>query len=102
MLVDVNACASDCDACVVACDTENGLAGAKSATASQWIRKVELRDARGEARFDPKKNPFYAHAEMELFVCYNGNEPVGRISARKHCASECAAAFEAENVPCGG
>src|SRR2546422_443012 len=28
--------------------------------------------------------------------------PAGRISARRHCASECAAAFEAENVPCGG
>src|SRR6185503_19471172 len=28
--------------------------------------------------------------------------PAGRISARRHCASECAAALEAENVPCGG
>src|SRR6267143_1954961 len=28
--------------------------------------------------------------------------PAGRISARRHCASECAAAFEAEKVPCGG
>ena len=28
--------------------------------------------------------------------------PLGRISARRHCASECAAAFDAENVPCGG
>jgi hypothetical protein len=28
--------------------------------------------------------------------------PAGRISARRHCASECAAAFEALKVPCGG
>ena len=28
--------------------------------------------------------------------------PAGRISARRHCASECAAALEAEKVPCGG
>ena len=28
--------------------------------------------------------------------------PAGRISARRHCASECAAAFEAEKVPCAG
>ena len=47
MLVDVNRCADDCDACVVACDTENGLSGAKTPTSAQWIRKVELKDMRG-------------------------------------------------------
>jgi len=47
MLVDANRCAPDCDACIVACDKENGLSGAKTATSSQWIRKVELKDLRG-------------------------------------------------------
>jgi tetrathionate reductase subunit B len=49
MLVDVNRCAADCDACVAACDRENGLSGAKTATSAQWIRKVELKDMRGGA-----------------------------------------------------
>ncbi|MFO1396040.1 MAG: 4Fe-4S dicluster domain-containing protein [Burkholderiales bacterium] len=47
MLVDANRCASDCDACIVACDEENGLSGTKTATSSHWIRKVELKDLRG-------------------------------------------------------
>ena len=28
--------------------------------------------------------------------------PAGRISARRHCESDNAAAFDAENVPCAG
>jgi len=47
MLVDANKCASDCDACVTACDTEHALPAAKTATSAQWIRKVELTDLRG-------------------------------------------------------
>jgi len=47
MLIDVNACAADCDACVTACATENGLTGhGRPATDAQWIRKVSLRDPR--------------------------------------------------------
>ena len=46
MLVDVNRCASGCDACVTACDKENGLPETKTATSAQWIRKVELKDLR--------------------------------------------------------
>jgi tetrathionate reductase subunit B len=46
MLVDVNRCDPDCDACVTACDTENGLSGAKTPTSSQWIRKVDLTNLR--------------------------------------------------------
>ena len=30
---------------------------------------------------DPKKNPFFEHAEVELFIAYRGGAPVGRISA---------------------
>ena len=31
---------------------------------------------------DPKKNPYYQHAEVELFLAFRGNRPVGRISAQ--------------------
>jgi tetrathionate reductase subunit B len=54
MLVDVNRCADDCDACVTACDKENGLSGARTPTSSQWIRKVELKDlSTGKTRSAP-------------------------------------------------
>ncbi|MBK6394377.1 MAG: 4Fe-4S dicluster domain-containing protein [Betaproteobacteria bacterium] len=53
MLVDLNKCASDCDACVSACDKENGLPTEKTATSAQWIRKVELKDMRGQVRSLP-------------------------------------------------
>jgi molybdopterin-containing oxidoreductase family iron-sulfur binding subunit len=44
MLIDANRCAPDCDACIRACEHENGLSSDHSATAPQWIRKVEFRD----------------------------------------------------------
>jgi len=53
LLVDMNRCASDCNACVSACDKENGLSGGKAVTDSQWIRKIELRDVRGLVRSLP-------------------------------------------------
>ena len=53
MLVDLNKCASDCDACVTACDRENGLPAVKTPTSPQWIRKVELKDMRGQVRSVP-------------------------------------------------
>lgn len=46
MLVDANACAQGCDACVTACHTENGVTGSGRPTDAQWIRKVELKDMR--------------------------------------------------------
>jgi molybdopterin-containing oxidoreductase family iron-sulfur binding subunit len=53
MLVDVNRCSSDCDACVQACDTEHALPATKTATSAQWIRKVELHDMRGKVKSLP-------------------------------------------------
>lgn len=45
MLIDTNKCASDCNACVTACNEENGLTSIHGEkTDAQWIRKVELRD----------------------------------------------------------
>ena len=31
---------------------------------------------------DPKKNPFFQHADVQLFVAYQDGKPVGRISAQ--------------------
>jgi len=44
LLVDVERCVSDCDACVSACNHEHGLSGDPSETNAQWIRKVDLED----------------------------------------------------------
>jgi hypothetical protein len=33
-------------------------------------------------RITPKHNPFFSFAEVQLFVAYRGDEPVGRISAQ--------------------
>ncbi len=44
LLVDISKC-HDCDACVTACQTENGWYGHnRPATDPQWIRKVTLKD----------------------------------------------------------
>jgi GNAT superfamily N-acetyltransferase len=32
-------------------------------------------------QFDPRKNPFYEHARVNLFVAERGGEPVGRVAA---------------------
>lgn len=45
MLIDTTQCKSGCNDCVTACNRENGLSGATGPTDSQWIRKVELKDA---------------------------------------------------------
>lgn len=46
MLIDTGKCSSGCTDCVTACDKENGLSGGRTATDSQWMRKVELKDMR--------------------------------------------------------
>ena len=45
LLIDVGKCATGCDACVTACNEENGLTGhGRPATDAQWIRNVRVRD----------------------------------------------------------
>ena len=46
LLVDTTRCTADCTACVDACRAENGLAAPRGPTDVQWLRKVELRDAK--------------------------------------------------------
>ena len=46
LLIDTTRC-TDCEVCVTACHTENGVAGhGRPATDAQWIRKVNLTDKR--------------------------------------------------------
>ena len=44
MLIDTTQCREGCNDCVTACNKENGLSGGTSATDSQWIRKVEIKE----------------------------------------------------------
>jgi len=45
LLIDVNKCQTDCDKCVGACATENGLKSHdRPATDPQWIRKITVKD----------------------------------------------------------
>lgn len=46
LLIDTNKCAKGCTACVDACQSENHLSNDTGPQASQWIRKVELKDMR--------------------------------------------------------
>lgn len=46
---------------------------------AQWIPPLKF-DLR--AKLDPKKNPFFHHAEAQLFLARRGGEVVGRISAQ--------------------
>jgi len=49
MLIDVNRCDKDCNACITACSQENGLTDHNRPTTDpQWIRKVEIKDPQSE------------------------------------------------------
>ena len=45
LLIDTTRCASDCNACVTACNEEHGLqSSGRPEIDAQWIRKLDLRD----------------------------------------------------------
>lgn len=50
LLVDTDKCAGGCDACVQACNAENGLGGGTRRTDSQWIRKIEIKPVDGKGK----------------------------------------------------
>ena len=50
----------------------------RNASDPHWVPPLWL----GEAdRINPKKNPFFAHAEIELMLAWRGDRVVGRIAA---------------------
>ena len=53
MLVDTTKCATGCDACVKACNTENGIVEhvEDARQGSQWIRKINLTDKKTGREF---------------------------------------------------
>ncbi|QIG46530.1 N-acetyltransferase [Nordella sp. HKS 07] len=44
-----------------------------------WVAPLDLER---REHLDPRKNPYFRHAEAQLFVAYDGDRPVGRISAQ--------------------
>jgi GNAT superfamily N-acetyltransferase len=44
-----------------------------------WVAPLDLERTE---HIDPEKNPYFQHAEVALFVAYDGDRPVGRISAQ--------------------
>jgi GNAT superfamily N-acetyltransferase len=45
---------------------------------SAWVPPLLFDERR---RFDPRRNPFYEHARMELFLAESGGRVVGRVAA---------------------
>jgi hypothetical protein len=45
----------------------------------QWVAPLFLER---EDHLNPRKNPYFEHATVQLFVAYRDGEPVGRISAQ--------------------
>jgi hypothetical protein len=50
----------------------------RNATDPHWVPPLRLGE---HDRINPKKNPFFAHAEMSLLLAWRGDRVVGRIAA---------------------
>ncbi len=44
-----------------------------------WVAPLDLER---KEHIDPRKNPYFQHSEVQLFVAYDNDRPVGRISAQ--------------------
>ncbi len=74
MLIDTTKCASGCDACVKACNTENGINETlkDARQGSQWIRKIDLKNPKtGQAHSLPMLCQHCAHPPC-VDVCPTG------------------------------
>lgn len=49
------------------------------ATDPNWVAPLYIERLE---HLDPGKNPYFRHAEVELFLAFRGSKPVGRISAQ--------------------
>jgi hypothetical protein len=58
-----------------------------------WIKPLEMERLE---HLDPKKNPYFKHAEVALFLAYRDGRPVGRISAQL-----CRLQLERHDPKCG-
>ena len=64
MLIDINRCDKDCNACVTACHDEHGIKGHdRPETDPQWIRKIEVTD------------PSSGHQKSLPVMCQHCDEP---------------------------
>ena len=89
MLIDSTKCATGCDACVKACNTENGInETVKDARqGSQWIRKIDLKDPKtGVQQSLPGVVQAHDTAADLLLLEYEAAQAVGRMSfGIRHC-----------------
>lgn len=93
MMIDATKCATDCDACVTACNDEHGLHGSgRPLTDSQWIRKVTLRDrATGKVTSLPMLCQHCEHPPC-VDVCPTGasyRRPDGIVLVNMHTCIGC-------------
>jgi GNAT superfamily N-acetyltransferase len=51
---------------------------ARNASDPHWVAPLRISE---HERLDPKKNPFFAHADMQLLLAWRGGQVVGRIAA---------------------
>jgi hypothetical protein len=50
----------------------------RNASDPHWVPPLRIAE---RERLTPRKNPFFAHADVELFLAWRGNRIVGRIAA---------------------
>ena len=93
MLIDINKCQDDCQACVTACADENGWGGGdRPKTDAQWIRKVTLKhSASGHTKSLPMMCQHCAEPPC-VYVCPTGasfKRTDGIVLVDKHICIGC-------------
>jgi len=92
LLIDARHCQTDCDACVHACQTYNGLSGKDGPDHAQWIRKVTITDPKTRfTRSFPVMCQHCADAAC-VAVCPTGasfKRPDGIVLVDKHRCIGC-------------